>query len=157
MCGLPWEAAMEKIVSDPLDRPFARAVATRTPEYTRVFVSGAVAPDPAPDAAAEWDAEELRDQTRATLEEIEGYVMDFGGEREHIVRVRPYLNVPLTDENYAAVNDAREAFFRDETEYPASTVVEIENLTSEKFLIEIDADAVVPEGEWEVTVREGTE
>ncbi|MFB6311383.1 MAG: RidA family protein, partial [Salinirussus sp.] len=145
---------MEKIVSEPLDRPFARAVATRMPEYTRVFVSGAVAPEPDTEAAVAWEPEEIRDQTRATLDEIESYVNEFDGGQEHIVRVRPYLNVPLTDEHYAAVNEARADFFRSESEYPASTVVEVENLTSEEYLIEIDADAVIPDDDWEVTVRD---
>jgi enamine deaminase RidA (YjgF/YER057c/UK114 family) len=54
----------------------------------------------------------------------------------------------LTQANFEAIHASRREFF-DPGSYPASTLVEIEDLIRDGRLIEIDADAVVPHDGWE--------
>jgi enamine deaminase RidA (YjgF/YER057c/UK114 family) len=134
---------MKKTIIDPLDRPFARAVAVETDDFTRVYLSGAVSSDPDGD---------LQEQTRGTLAALQGYLEELDGTMEDIVRLRVYLNETLDDDAYDMVNAAREEFFPDERHYPASTLIEVSNLVSDELRIEIDAEAIVPHTDWEVEV-----
>ena len=69
---------------------------------------------------------------------------------EDIVRVRIYVNKShLNDESLEIIHTTRREFFVKE-HYPASTLVEVENLVKDQFLIEIDADGIIPDGEWDV-------
>lgn len=136
---------MKKIVVDPLDRPFARAVAIETDEFTRVHLSGAVSSDTDGD---------LEEQTRGTLATLQAYLEELDGDMEDVVRLRVYLNETLDDDAYAQVNAAREEFFPEERHYPASTLIEVTNLVSDEFGIEIDAEAMIPHDGWDVEVIE---
>lgn len=105
----------------------------------RVFISG---------LAVVGDG--IETQTRKTLEKIEGMLNDLGGSMEDVVRVRVYINKPeMDEESLETVHNVRREFFI-ENHYPSSTLIEVEDLVNDDFLIEIDADAVIPEDNWEV-------
>lgn len=136
---------VKKTIVKPLDRPFARAVAVETSEYTRVYLAGAV---------ADSSDGDLEQQTRETLETLRGYLEALGGDVSDFVRVRVYLNCDLPSEAYAQVNAAREGFFTDHHHYPASTAIQIAGLVSDDLDIEIDAEAIIPHDDWEVEIIE---
>ena len=142
---------MRRSVIRPLDRPFARAIAVETPEYRRVILSGAAAVDDDGNVVGEGD---IRKQTEYTFERIAENLAEVGGELSDIVITRVYVNDELTDEQYDAINEIRHEQFPSPEEYPASTLVAVENLVSEDLLIEIEAEAIVPADEWETEIVE---
>ncbi len=118
---------------------FSDAVAVEMEAYTRVFISGIVARE-----------DSIEAQTRGCLEGIETILERFGGSFEDVVRVRLYVTEPhLDDDSLETIHDVRREFF--DSEYPASTLVEVSGLVSEDLSIEIDADAIVPDDAWEAT------
>ena len=105
----------------------------------RLFLSGIVA-----------EGKDLETQTRNVLTQIETMLADHNGEMKDIVRVRVYISQPEMDEDsLEIVHNVRNQFFPWD-HLPASTLTEVENLVSDEFLIEIDADAIIPDGGWEV-------
>jgi enamine deaminase RidA (YjgF/YER057c/UK114 family) len=119
---------------------YAECVVVEHHDHDRVHVSGVTSNEPHDD---------MGDQTRDVLGQIEEIVDGAGGEMSDVVRVRVYVESPaLTQANFDAIHDARREFF-DPGSYPASTLVEVEGLIREGRLIEIDADAVVPNDGWE--------
>ncbi|WP_248898361.1 RidA family protein [Haloplanus halobius] len=120
------------------DVAYSDAVVVHMPDAKRMFISG---------VAAEGD--DIETQTQATLEKIEDMLSEFGGGMEDVVRVRVYINRPEMDEDsLETVHGVRSEFFVQE-HLPASTLIEVEDLVSDEFLIEIDADAVIPDDGWE--------
>lgn len=118
---------------------YAEAVAVQLADAKRVFISGIVA-----------EGETIEVQTRRVLEYIEGLLADHGGGMEDVVRVRVFISQPLMDdETLEIVHDVRNEFFLQE-HLPASTLVEVEDLVTDDYMIEIDADAIIPDDEWEV-------
>ena len=121
------------------DVAYAEGVVVHTDEAKRVYISGTVS-----------DADGIETQTRDVLERIESMLASVGGDLRDVVRVRVYLNEPaLSAESLEAVHEVRNEFF-DGEHLPASTLVEVENMVTEEYLIEIDADAVIPDDGWEV-------
>lgn len=119
---------------------YAECVVVEHHDHDRVHVSGVTSNEPHDD---------MGDQTRDVLEQIEEIVDGAGGTMSDLVRVRVYVESPaLTQANFDAIHEARREFF-DPGSYPASTLVEVEGLIREGRLIEIDADAVVPNDGWE--------
>lgn len=124
--------------SDDAGTAYAECVAVETGEYVRVFVSG---------MTSETAADDIGEQTRDVLRRIERALADVGGEMSDLVRVRVYVESPnLTQENFEKIHAARNEVFEAET-YPTSTLVEVAGLIREGRTIEIDADAVVPNGD----------
>ena len=67
-----------------------------------------------------------------------------------IMRVRVYVAKPGLDEaTLEAIHDVRSEFFVEE-HLPASTLVEVESLVRDHYRIEIDADVIIPNNEWEL-------
>ena len=100
-----------------------------------VFVAGtcAVMPDggePPPDAY---------DQAKRCLEIIVAALAEAGGRPEHVVRTRTFL-VDAAD--WEAVGRAHGEVFRDVR--PASTMVVVSALLDPRWLVEIEADALLP-------------
>jgi enamine deaminase RidA (YjgF/YER057c/UK114 family) len=82
---------------------------------------------------------DLYGQTKRCLEIIEKAVNDAGGKREHIVRTRMFLK---DMQNWEAAGRAHGEFFKDIR--PASTMIQIVQAIDPAWLIEIEADAIVP-------------
>lgn len=121
---------------------YSDTVVVHLPESKRAYISGVAAEGP-----------DLETQTRNVLEKIEGILDDFGGTMEDVVRVRVYMNKPTMDEDtLEVVHGVRQEFFV-QGHLPSSTLVEVEDLVSDEFLIEIDADAIIPDDEWTVESR----
>lgn len=120
---------------------FATATVVHRPGEKRVHVSSMVA-----EGVEEPDVER---QTRAILSDIEDCLAEVDGDMGDVVRVRVYVRSPhLTPENLRTIHRVRGEFF-DAEAFPASTLVEVERLVREAYVVEVDADAVVPEGGWE--------
>ena len=78
-------------------------------------------------------------QTKRCLEIIEKAVNEAGGKREHIVRTRMFLK---DMKNWEEAGRAHGEFFKDIR--PASTMIQIVQAIDPAWLIEIEADAIVP-------------
>lgn len=115
---------------------YSEAVVEEHDDHTRVHVSGATSNEPHDD---------IGEQTRDVLSQIEAVLEDVGGEMTDVVRVRVYVEQShLTDDEFEAIHAARREFF-EAGSYPASTLVEVSGLIREGRWIEIDADAVIPD------------
>jgi len=111
---------------------FSRAVR----DGRHVFVAGtcAVMPDggePPPDAYG---------QARRCLEIIVGALADAGAAPEHVVRTRTFL---VEAGDWEAVGRAHGEVFGDVR--PASTMIVASALLDPRWLVEIEADALLPE------------
>jgi len=111
---------------------FSRAV--RVGPHITVSGTAPIAPDGS--VAARGD---LYGQTKRCLEIIEKAVNDAGGRREHIVRTRLFLK---DMRGWEEAGRAHGEFFRDIR--PASTMIQIVQAIDPDWLIEIEADAIVP-------------
>ena len=119
---------------------YAESVAVDHGDHTRVHVSGMTSDVATPDVG---------EQTRDVLRKVEAAVGEHGGDLRDVVRVRVYVASPHLDQgNFEAIHAARREVFEPE-HYPASTLVEVSGLIREGRVIEIDADAVVPDDGWD--------
>ncbi len=82
---------------------------------------------------------DLYGQTKRCLDIIEKAVNETGGKREHIVRTRIYLK---DVKNWEDCGRAHGEFFKDIR--PASTMIQIVQALDPGWLVEIEADAIVP-------------
>ena len=78
-------------------------------------------------------------QTLRCLEIIEKAINDAGGKREHVVRTRMFLKEMS---HWPEVGRAHGEFFQDIR--PASTMIQIVQAIDPSWLVEIEADAIVP-------------
>ncbi len=101
-----------------------------------IAVSGTAPLAPGGGTASPGD---LYAQTKRCLEIIEKAVNDAGGRREHIVRTRMFLK---DMKNWQEAGRAHGEFFKDIR--PASTMIQIVQAIDPSWLIEIEADAIVP-------------
>ncbi len=101
-----------------------------------IAVSGTAPIAPGGGVAAPGD---LYGQTKRCLEIIEKAVNDAGGKRENIVRTRVFLKDMALWEQAAR---AHGEFFKDVR--PASTMIQIVQAIDPAWLVEIEADAIVP-------------
>ncbi len=116
--GAPWEEVFG----------YSRAV-----RYNNVIeFSGTVSPE-------EFPGDEY-DQTQAILETIEKYLIAEGGARNNIVRTRVYC---LHIDHWEEIARAHSEFF--DSHRPATSLIQISGLIDPKYLIEIEATAVLAE------------
>src|SRR6185312_5113931 len=101
-----------------------------------IAVSGTAPIAPGGGVASPGD---LYGQTLRCLAIIEKAVNDAGGRREHIVRTRVFLKDMAIWEQAAR---AHGEFFKDIR--PASTMIQIVQAIDPAWLVEIEADAIVP-------------
>ena len=82
---------------------------------------------------------DLYGQTKRCLEIIEKAINDAGGKREHVIRTRMFFK---DMSNWQEAGRAHGEFFKDIR--PASTMIQIVQAIDPAWLIEIEADAIVP-------------
>jgi enamine deaminase RidA (YjgF/YER057c/UK114 family) len=79
-------------------------------------------------------------QTRAILEIIAKALKDAGGGLEHVIRTRTYL---VDIAHWEAVGRVHGEFF--DSIRPASSILQVSRFIDPAWLVEIEANAVVPE------------
>lgn len=100
-----------------------------------VYVAGMTARDEKGELVGEGD---IRAQTKAVLDNMKAVLEAAGAAMSDVVK----LTVFMRDLTQAAhVREIRQQYFS--RPYPASTLVEISRLADERFLIEIEAVAVI--------------
>lgn len=118
-------------------RPFrpTYAHATKAKANTYLFISGQVPWDREGNIVGKGDPEA---QTRQVLENIKAIVEAAGGTMDNIVNIGLFL----TDvKHLEAVHKARAQYFKKDP--PASTLVQVSQLISPDFLVEINAIAAL--------------
>jgi enamine deaminase RidA (YjgF/YER057c/UK114 family) len=129
--------------SDELDTSIsAVGVVTRRDGYRKVSLSGLI-----------WPEGDLETQTKTVLEHVEEIVCgDLGGSMADVTAVRWYVrDEALTPENRARMHETRGEFF-ELPHYPASTMVGVADLVAEDALVELEAEAEIPDDGWTVEV-----
>ena len=121
-----------------LAAPFgAFSGAAWAPAGRTLYISGQVAQDASGSVVGAGD---VRAQTRQVLDNI-GHVLETaGGGFDDVVAV----NVFVRDmRDLAAIHEVRREYFR--PPYPASTLVQVQAFTDARYLIEINAIAIIKE------------
>lgn len=131
--------AKRQIRSDKLAQPsgvFSHATAIEA-KGRLVFLSGMTARRADGTMAGVGDIEA---QTRQVCENLKAAVEAAGGTMDDICRVDVYIR---NMEQFAGIHKVRREYFREPL--PASTMVEVNKMTSPDALIEISAIAVIPD------------
>jgi enamine deaminase RidA (YjgF/YER057c/UK114 family) len=121
----------------PADSPYAATVgysrAVRVGDQIHVSGTAAVMPNGAPPPAGAYA------QTRRCLEIILDALGELGARPEHVVRTRVYIT---SSDDWPEIGRAHGEVFGEVR--PASAMLVITGLLDPRFLVEIEADAVVP-------------
>ena len=123
----------------PRPRGYANGIAARG---RLVFVSGMIGWN----ADGQFDSDDFVDQARQALRNIVDVLREAGARPEHIVRMTWYV---VDRREYLSAGSALGAAYRDVigAHYPAMTAVEVRALIEERARVEIEATAVVPDGD----------
>src|SRR3954470_12449769 len=123
----------------PADSPYAPTVgysrAVRVGDQIHVSGTAAVMPDGAPHPTGAYA------QARRCLEIILEALAELGARPEHVVRTRVYITA---SDDWEEIGRAHGEVFGEIR--PASAMLVITGLLDPRFLVEIEADAVVPAG-----------
>lgn len=126
-----------KSVFNSLQYGFSQAVLTNGCQ--QLFLSGQVATDENQNTLATG----MRDQTRICLENIEKVLKSANSRKEDISMLRIYIKESAnTPEAQNDISEALQEFFVDYA--PASSWVVVTGLALPEWLIEIEAQAVIP-------------
>lgn len=120
--GTPWER----------EYGYSRAVRVGN----QVFVSGTVASDENGDPIGAT----LYEQTKAAFEKVGRALEQAGSSLKHVVRVRIFVTDASQWQQAARAHGEIFAEVR-----PANTLVEVSALISDAFLVEVEADAIIPD------------
>lgn len=101
-----------------------------------VFVSGTTATDVGGNVVGAGDPYA---QTVAIIEKIDAALREAGATLADVVRTRIYVT---NADDWEAIGRAHARFFADVR--PANTLVEVRRLVGTGYLVEIDADALIP-------------
>jgi 2-iminobutanoate/2-iminopropanoate deaminase len=123
-----------EIVPKPMG-PYSQGVVTTGGKL--VFISGQVPQDASGNLVGKND---LEAQTKQVLENLKTMVETAGGTVANIAKITIFM-VKVTPRAYEILGRVRREFWG--TDFPASTLVEINRLASPDFLIEIEAFAVI--------------
>jgi enamine deaminase RidA (YjgF/YER057c/UK114 family) len=123
----------------PADSPFAPTVgysrAVRVGDRVHVSGTAAVMPEGAPPPTGAYA------QARRCLEIILAALAEVGARPEHVVRTRVYIT---SADDWEEIGRAHGEVFGEIR--PASAMLVITGLLDPRFLVEIEADAIVPGG-----------
>lgn len=128
---------MHEVITHPsvfaFDAPYSGALRVGD----TVLISGTVAVDAQGQLVGPGD---LAAQTRQVYENIGLLLNAAGGGFEHVVRMNYYL---ADIERWPEVSPIRKEYLV--APYPASTAVEVTRLVRTEWLIEIEAEAIIPQ------------
>jgi enamine deaminase RidA (YjgF/YER057c/UK114 family) len=116
---------------------FSDAVRIDLGECSLIYLSGKIGVD-----AQGKMGRTIREQTKQILDNLKAIMTREGGTMDHIVRVRVYVT-QIDAQSLRDVHDVRSGYWTP-GQYPASTLVRVDQLVRDGALIEIDADAVIP-------------
>lgn len=122
-------------VFNSLKYGFSQAIAVEGGK--RVLLSGQVGVD----ANEEIIGEDLASQTHAAIDNIERVLAEIGGRLEHVIMMRLYI-VDSEKANQAVIKDA--LLHRFPSSPPATSWILVSGLSLPDWLIEIEAEAVIP-------------
>lgn len=131
----------QELVSDKLATPnghFAHATYTEA-RGRLVFVSGMTARNKEGGVTGVGD---VAAQTHQVCQNLQAAVEEAGGTLDDVVRVDVYVR---NMEDFGAIHEVRRQYFTGVA--PASTMVEVSKFVNKDYLIEINAIAVVADGE----------
>ncbi len=133
--------AKQEISTDKLREPMGHFSQSTTVEASGklVFISGMTARRADDSIAGIGD---ITVQTRQVCENIKAAVETAGGGLEHVCRVDVFVR---NIEHFDKIHAVRREYFK--APLPASTMVEVTKMVSPEYLIEINAIAVIPEGD----------
>ena len=117
---------------------FSDAVRIDLADCALLFISGMLGTDETGTVVGRT----MKEQTRQALEKIKVVLEREGGTFDHVVRVRVYVT-HLDEPALRDIHEVRSHYFT-EGNYPASTLVAVDQLVRAGAVIEIDADAVIP-------------
>jgi enamine deaminase RidA (YjgF/YER057c/UK114 family) len=123
----------------PRPRGYANGIAARG---RFVFVSGMIGWN----ADGQFDSDDFTEQARQALANVVAVLREAGARPEHIVRMTWYV---VDRREYLASGSALGAAYREVIgpHYPAMTAVEVRALVEDRARVEIEATAVVPDGD----------
>lgn len=130
--------AKHEITTDQIGKPsgvFSQATIIEA-RGRIVFVSGMTSRHPDGSIAGIGD---IIAQTKQVCENIKAAVEAAGGTLDDVCRVDVYVR---NMEHFDKIHEVRSQYFR--SPFPASTMVEVNKLTSPEYLIEMSAIAVLP-------------
>jgi L-ascorbate metabolism protein UlaG (beta-lactamase superfamily) len=146
-------SGLERTAFSPFEEQgFSQAVSINEPTHKRVFIAGTIAVDGDGSIVGEDDMEA---QTRHIFDQFEEYLEELGGDLDDLVRVRVYVTTMDEDalEGYRRGRDGRDHFYDDPEHYPASSMVKVDSLVLDEAMVEIDAEAIIPDNGWDTTAR----
>lgn len=122
---------------------YSRGVVVDHETHKRVYLSGMT---PVETADADIGA-----QTREILENVEELLATHGGDIDDVVRVRIFVQ-DVMNEEFDTIHAVRGEFF-DRDHFPASTLIQIDEIV--RGNIEIETEALIPADGWDVDAIEG--
>jgi enamine deaminase RidA (YjgF/YER057c/UK114 family) len=81
-------------------------------------------------------------QTAYIIEKIERALVEAGGGLEHVIRTRIYVT---NADDWEAIGRVHGRYFAEVR--PANTLIEVSGLVGDGYLVEIEADALLPDDE----------
>ena len=122
-------------VADTLQYGFSQAVVVEGGR--RVHLSGQVGVD----ADERLVGHDLESQTRAAIDNVASILEEVGGDLSHVVMLRLYVVESARDDQKFIGRALRERFAIDP---PATSWIIVSGLSEPEWLIEIEAEAVLP-------------
>lgn len=125
---------------ETLHRPFGYTHVVEVPAGRPVYISGQVALDREGELVGPGD---IRAQARQVLENLKAALEAVGASFDQVVKLNVYL---LDITQLPAVREIRDQYVNP-TRPPASTAVEVRRLAVDGLLIEVEAVAVLEDGD----------
>ncbi len=119
------------------DKTTSRLYSDAVKAGNHVYLSGQVALNEKGELVGKNDIEA---QTRQVMKNIQGLLVEVGASLEDVVKITVYLRKL---EDRPSFHKIRSEFFGSVDKLPASTLVVVDSLANQDWLVEVDAIAVV--------------